>query len=285
MGTMKKQPTKDELKSQWEAFHAWCAENNLKALPAKPETVLKYLRHFSPEKYADLAPVILTAVRKHHEESKLVSPTYAPQVKAHLREMRKKIAADDAAKEAIEAEKVAEIPPGEKRVKFLAKTPERCPFKVPIAVYIDPTHAEIGAGACPTCHRDIGQQAEAFEILEVNIPDWMDPEEYTTGFAAWELLWAAGIPRDWPEAWQRGLLTLSTAQRIGLAKLLQTKEFRAEDRKRAKARAIAWFQADSATRTRSPFNAREWSYLVVDRFYRDAARVDRSMTFDVPHKA
>ena len=73
--------TKSAYQSDWTIFCAWCNQNRLDTLPAKPSTVRCYITHMAEMGRAtSTISRALTSIRQAHQISDLASPTIAMEV-------------------------------------------------------------------------------------------------------------------------------------------------------------------------------------------------------------
>lgn len=118
-----------------------------------------------------------------------------------------------------------------------------------------------------------------YMVREVDLPDWLDVNDWVRNPVEWAYLWGMGAEIDWPEAWQRGLVGMPEAKRYTCAKLLKTAT-RSEFRKSLKAQLVAWLEtAPEDRKYHDPYSPRQWDALL-DRF---TVRAARSRASDLYH--
>lgn len=113
---------------------------------------------------------------------------------------------------------------------------------------------------CVSFDNDMLVDAPLYETHTVELPAWLPPEEWVRSCVRWKYLWAV-VPKDAPEAWQRGLMRLSrTVERMVCWELLRTQSFRSDFRRSLRDQLVAWL--DGASEYGSPFSARQWERLI-----------------------
>ena len=146
----------------------------------------------------------------------------------------------------------------------------------PIAVWkgqVDLNETKIALLSHDDWHR---VEVPRYKIIEVELPDWLDPEEYIRDQISWEWLWRLGTPKEWPKSWQRGLLKLETsAQKLACIQLLKTKKFRSTFRESLRDQLVAWLEGDSEYP--SPFSPRQWEALLNSHIRLEAKRRDAAI--------
>lgn len=102
-----------------------------------------------------------------------------------------------------------------------------------------------------------------YSVEDVDLPEWLSANEWARNFVRWKFLWGHGADLEWPEAWQRGLLHLNSAEKTGCIKLLRTKKFRSEFRKSLYEQLVAWLETPADERKySSPFSPKQWGTLI-----------------------
>jgi len=118
-----------------------------------------------------------------------------------------------------------------------------------------------------------------YEVREVTLPAWLSVEEWVNRTTHWKWVWGAGVNREWPEAWQRGLGMVRFSDRYWAAKLLATKSFRSEFRKSLRDQIVAWLEtAPEARRYDSPLSDRQWDCLARNAW--EAKRLESSLYYN-----
>ena len=74
-------------KSNFEAFIKYCDENNVNALPAKPETVAIFIKNLSTQLKSSSIKVAVASIAALHNLNSLKDPTQHPDVKIEMRRM------------------------------------------------------------------------------------------------------------------------------------------------------------------------------------------------------
>jgi len=173
-----------------------------------------------------------------------------------------------------------------KTVTFLAqKLGENVTTKAtPVRVYNPETDAALltkQANFCWSYDDDQQVMANLYETMEVELPDWLDPEEWLGQQVEWKYTWGFGIPKDWPEAWQRGLKRMGQNERMAAFKLLKTKTFRSTFRASLKDQLVAWLETPTAERKfGSPFSYRQWEKVIDVHICRTAEGLATSLYHD-----
>lgn len=111
---------------------------------------------------------------------------------------------------------------------------------------------------------DMLTMIEKYNVTDVVLPEWLSPEEWLGNTTQWKWLWGLRkMDSEWSEGWQRGLLRLTTGQRLAAIELLQTKNFRSPFRKSLRDQIVAWLETPSAERRySSPLSPRQWDSIV-----------------------
>jgi site-specific recombinase XerD len=74
-------------RSNFEAFIKYCDENNVNALPAKPETVAIFIKNLSTQLKSSSIKVAVASIAALHNLNSLKDPTQHPDVKIEMRRM------------------------------------------------------------------------------------------------------------------------------------------------------------------------------------------------------
>ena len=74
-------------RSNFEAFIKYCDENNVNALPAKPETVAIFIKNLSAQLKSSSIKVAVASIAALHNLNSLKDPTQHPDVKIEMRRM------------------------------------------------------------------------------------------------------------------------------------------------------------------------------------------------------
>jgi len=102
-----------------------------------------------------------------------------------------------------------------------------------------------------------------YEVKAIELPDWLDPQEWLRDPLAWEAALSLAEP-DWPESWVRLLVDLhpEPKKRSAAAKLLKTKNFRSEFRQSLRNQIVAWIETPPDEREyKSPLSYRQWNAI------------------------
>ena len=78
-------------RSNFEAFIKYCDENNVTALPAKPETVSIYIKNLSSHLKSSSIKIAVASIAALHNLNSLKDPTQHPDVKIEMRRMYRKL--------------------------------------------------------------------------------------------------------------------------------------------------------------------------------------------------
>jgi hypothetical protein len=115
---------------------------------------------------------------------------------------------------------------------------------------------------CASFDWDMLVTAKLYEVRDVELPSWLPAAEWCNATIDWKYTWGAGVDRAWSEAWQRGLKSLSFADRYAACKLLNTKKFRSEFRKSLRDQIVAWLETPAADRRYgNPLSPRQWAAI------------------------
>lgn len=119
---------------------------------------------------------------------------------------------------------------------------------------------------------------DLWEVREVELPDWLTPEEWIRDRVAWKYTWGLGVDPEWPEAWQRALKGLDSAETLACVKLLKVKKFRSDFRASLREQLERWIEASPDERKYdSPFSYRQWNALISRHVKREADGISRSL--------
>lgn len=112
---------------------------------------------------------------------------------------------------------------------------------------------------------------DRYAVVEIELPDWLPPGEWIARQTAWKYTWGMGVPKDWPESWQRALLEMGSAETLACIKLLKPKKLRSEFRKSLKAQLLAWIETPADERKyNTPFSPKQWGSLLNTYVRREA---------------
>ena len=153
----------------------------------------------------------------------------------------------------------------------------------PVCAFVEGVHADLlgkKAEFCVSSDNDQLVSAPEFEVHEVTLPTWLDPNEWARDAISWKYLWGAGVPTTWPESWQRGLLGLSMAQKIAAVGLLKTQDFRSEFRKSLTEQLKTWLEKPETRKYAEPLSARQWEVLLRQDIRRKAERLSSQLYRD-----
>lgn len=164
----------------------------------------------------------------------------------------------------------------------------------PVAVY-DPEgkHKDITFEETTSCCLNSGDDrlvaVQLYGTTDVELPSWLDPNEWLHNRTAWKWAWGCGCDKTWPEAWQRFVAYdcarnchggyEGTARRLAAVKLLKVKKFRSEFRRSLRDRLEAWLATPANEREyASPFSFRQWECLTRYEHF-EAKRTDHSLYY------
>jgi hypothetical protein len=107
-------------------------------------------------------------------------------------------------------------------------------------------------------------QAPKYEVHEIELPEWLSTEEYCGDYVRWSHLWGYGADPEWPEAWQRVLMSINSdpSAKVACIDLLNTMKFRSDFRASLRNRLVTWLE-DPEARYPSPFTPKQWDKLVL----------------------
>ena len=125
--------------------------------------------------------------------------------------------------------------------------------------------------------------AEPYEVIEIELPEWLTTEAYCAQYIRWGYLWGNGADPEWPEPWQRLLSVLNNdhAARVACIDLLKVKKFRSEFRKSLRERLVTWLE-DPEERYPSPFTPKQWDKLIQKWVVWKANRIRRRLWEQLP---
>ncbi len=131
---------------------------------------------------------------------------------------------------------------------------------------------------CMSFDNDMLVSGNLYEVWNVELPEWLSPEEWCTDQVDWKYTWGMGVEKTWCEAWQRGLARLNCEERYACAGLLKTKTFRSTFRKSLRDQLVAWLETAPENRKyNNPFSAKQWDALLNVYVMRDAKRLSESL--------
>lgn len=115
-----------------------------------------------------------------------------------------------------------------------------------------------------------------WEVRSVELPDWLEPEDWIADTVKWKYAWGAGVDVSWPESWQRSLARLrGTESRLVCVKLLKTKNFRSPFRQSLRDQLVQWMETpEGQPRMESPYTHRQWECLMSVHTQLEAKRLD-----------
>ena len=135
-------------------------------------------------------------------------------------------------------------------------------------------------GCCLSYDDDRLVQCQKYAIVDVELPEWLDPEFWLRNQVQFKYLWSI-VGKDCPERIQRALLPMGMPERMGCWNLLKVKNFRSDFRRSLRAQLDAWIDTPAEARThRSPFSPRQWECVVDARTARDASRLSNSVYYN-----
>lgn len=132
---------------------------------------------------------------------------------------------------------------------------------------------------CVSFDNDMLVSCKAYEVREVELPEWLSVEEWCANLTKWKYTWGMGCKKDWPEATQRFILGLKDCKdRLACVKLLETKKFRSELRKSLRDQLDQYIATPAEDRKfKSPFSPKQWDCLI-DRYTgREADQISNSL--------
>ena len=146
----------------------------------------------------------------------------------------------------------------------------------PVAVWTGPgmtfrgevVNLEAEVSRCLNWDDDRPVKIKRWNVIEVKLPDWLTPGEWIPHRVEWKFAWGLGVDVNWPEAWQRSLMKdiKNPAQRLAVAKLLKTKNFRSPFRADLRKQLEEWLNLPTEKRKYpSPFSRGQWEALL-DRY-------------------
>ncbi len=122
-------------------------------------------------------------------------------------------------------------------------------------------------------------ECKTYSLCSVMLPDWLSVDEWIDNTVAWKWAWSIGAkPNEWPERWQRALAyeISGTVERLGCAKLLNTKNFRSTFRQSLRDQLVKWIETPVDEREyRSPFSPAQWESVCDRHTAIEARRLDQ----------
>lgn len=138
--------------------------------------------------------------------------------------------------------------------------------RVPVGVYV-PGSVDLTETVtqCANWDFDMLVQNTRYEVLSVELPEWLSPTEWLRNTIEWKYLWALKGTKELPEATQRMLLGFQGVRRYVVAKLFTT-NLRSEFRMSLRSQIETWFSTPYEERKHdSPLSRRQWEVLVTER--------------------
>lgn len=121
----------------------------------------------------------------------------------------------------------------------------------------------------------------AYEVHEIQLPEWLSTSEWVADRITWKWVWGCGVDPSWPESWQRGLVAFSNEQRIAYSKLLRTKKFRSDFRAKMRDQLVTWLETPAADRKfAQPFSYRQDQCVISSYDVIEAKRTDSRLYYD-----
>lgn len=125
---------------------------------------------------------------------------------------------------------------------------------------------------CASSDWDLLVDEPRYLLRDVELPDWLEPEEWIRRQVQFGFLWhATGVSKDTPETIQRFILGLTSAEkRLAAWKLLGSK-LRSDFRKKLRDQVFAWLDTPVDERQfSSPLSPRQWEALLDPYTVREA---------------
>jgi hypothetical protein len=144
----------------------------------------------------------------------------------------------------------------------------------PLTVSLDETGTR-----CISADWDALTSVNVYQVREVELPDWFNPQRYAALFIDLKYYLGRGAEIDWPEAWfdkLSGTRRFSAAQVLACIKLLKTRSFKSAFRQHLRDQLEAWL-ADPEPRYDSPFSRRQWECLVNGYLALESKRLESSL--------
>jgi hypothetical protein len=111
---------------------------------------------------------------------------------------------------------------------------------------------------------------QKYEVREVELPDWLSPEEWlaSTNYLRWHVAMGQDLPvEEWPEHWVRwAVYDLGTEKRRVIIQLL-TANLRSSFKKSLRSQVVEWLETPPEDRKyREPLSVRQWNCLLRPRY-------------------
>lgn len=132
---------------------------------------------------------------------------------------------------------------------------------------------------CRSSDDDMQVEKGLYSVTDVVLPEWLSPEEWLRDTTKWKWAWGMGMDSEWPESWQRGVASVTDiAWRLAAIKLLSTKNFKSDFRRKMRDQIVEWCETSPDDRRYpSPLSRGQWA-AVLDRYTaRDADRMSRGL--------
>jgi hypothetical protein len=152
--------------------------------------------------------------------------------------------------------------------------------KQPIAVWNNQVDLTEQKECCASHDDDRLVRVNRYALYAIELPRWLNPEEWISRNIAWKYAWGLGVDPTWPEKVQRYLAyaDISIAQRYALIKLYATKKFRSPFRESLCTQFNDWIAVPEGARSHSdPFSERQWDALVNRHVAEQAHRKGESL--------
>lgn len=152
--------------------------------------------------------------------------------------------------------------------------------KDPVAVWENQVDLETEKTCCFYWDDDRPVTIKRYEVREVELPEWLPPDEWIRNRTAWKWFWGFfGCQNDLsPEASRKLAYTKMTAtRRFAMAKLLKTKKFRSSFRASLRRQLEKWLDGESDHE--NPFSPKQWICLVTKFDARRADQLDSQLYY------
>ncbi|HVM48620.1 MAG TPA: hypothetical protein VMU04_11370 [Candidatus Acidoferrum sp.] len=114
---------------------------------------------------------------------------------------------------------------------------------------------------CMSFDNDMLVTVTKYHVAEIEMPDWMTPDEYVSHHTSYQWYVGFGAQPGWPRQWFFRLKELGETARFGAIKLLNVKKFRSPFRMSLRSQLEAWLN-DPHPQYSSPFSSRQWESLL-----------------------
>jgi hypothetical protein len=114
---------------------------------------------------------------------------------------------------------------------------------------------------CLACDNDLLVSVPKYAVTEMDLPEWMSPNDFLYHQTAWRYFKGFGGQADWPRPWFFRLSKLGEAQKYAAIQLLKVRKFRSRFRQQLRSQLETWLN-EPEPRFPNPFSRKQWNCLL-----------------------